>query len=180
MREHIGPEIAFMVDANYGMEAEKAIRAAQAFAPYNLVWFEEPIDPNDFDGYKRISQETGHPLAAGENSHSILDFRLLCANNSLSFLQPDAGTCGGITKWLRAAEMGESHGLSVCSHGMQEMHVSLLAGRENSGWLEVHGFPIDEYTTRPLVVEEQLAVAPEAPGTGVEFEWDKLSPFLVQ
>ena len=57
---------------------------------------------------------------------------------------------------------------------MQELHVSLLSGIKNSGWLEVHSFPIDQYTMRPLQIENGLAVAPDTPGIGVEFNWDKL------
>jgi L-alanine-DL-glutamate epimerase-like enolase superfamily enzyme len=127
VRAHIGPDVRFMVDANYGMDRDKAIAASRAFAPHDLTWFEEPIDPDDLDGYALIAAQTDIPLAAGENGHSVHDFSLLCAGGKLGFLQPDAGTCGGITTWLRAAAIAEGAGASVCSHGMQELHVSLLA-----------------------------------------------------
>ncbi len=176
VRALIGPDVRFMVDANYAMSVPQAIEAARAFTMADILWFEEPIEPDNYRGYAEIAEATGCPLAMGENLHTLHEFGYAFEQARISFVQSDASNCDSITGWLRVAEQSRRYSLPVCSHSMQELHVSLLAGQSNAGWLEVHSFPIDRYTKRLLVVEETRAVAPDTAGVGGEFGWDLLAP----
>lgn len=177
VRELIGPEKTFMVDANYSWTVDQAIRAVSELEQYDIYWLEEPIIPDDYLGYAKIADKSRVGIAMGENLHTIYEHRYAMEIGKVSFIQPDASNIGGITGWMKVAAMAEGYNVPVCTHGMQELHVSLLAAIPHGSYLEVHSFPIDQYTHRPLVLEKGNAIAPDTPGIGVTFNWEKLEPY---
>jgi L-alanine-DL-glutamate epimerase-like enolase superfamily enzyme len=171
MRDHLGAEFPLMVDANMKWTVDEAIRAARAFAPYDPLWLEEPIAPDDVAGHARVRREGGIPVAAGENLRTIWEFRHLIASGGVSFPEPDVTNCGGITAFMKIAHLAESFNLPVTSHGAHDITVHLLAAVPNRSYLEAHGFGLDRYIAEPLKIEDGMAVAPDRPGHGVSFDW---------
>jgi L-alanine-DL-glutamate epimerase-like enolase superfamily enzyme len=171
MRDFLGPDTPLMVDANMRWTADQAIRAARAFAPFDLVWLEEPIAPDDVAGHARVVREGGLPIAAGENLRSLWEFRHLIASGGVTYPEPDVTNCGGVTAFMKIAHLAEAFNLPVTSHGAHDVTVHCLAACPNRSFLEAHGFGLDRYIETPLRIEDGLAVAPDRPGHGIAFDW---------
>ncbi len=173
LRDAFGPDMPLMADANMKYTVDGAIRAARAFQPFDLVWFEEPIPPDDPKGHARIASEGGIPIASGENLRSLWDFRT-AIEGGVTFPEPDVTNCGGITPFLKIAHLAEAFHLPVTSHGAHDITVHLMAACPNRTYMEAHGFGLDSYVETPLTIKEGHAIAPDAPGHGIVFDWDKL------
>jgi L-alanine-DL-glutamate epimerase-like enolase superfamily enzyme len=171
MRRHLGDGFPLMVDANMRWTVDQAIRAARAFAPYDLTWLEEPIQPDDVAGHARVVAEGGLPIATGENLRTLWDFKQLIATGGVTYPEPDVTNCGGITSFMKIAHLAEAFGLPVTSHGAHDVTVQCLAAVPNRSYLEAHGFGLERYIAEPLRIEDGFAIAPERPGHGVDFDW---------
>jgi len=174
MRAHLGPEFPLMVDANMRWSVDEAIRAARALRELDPVWLEEPTSPDDVPGHVRIVREGGLPIAAGENLHTLHEFRHLIAAGGVTFPEPDVTSCGGVTTFMKVCHLAEAFNLPVTSHGAHDVTVHLLAAAPNRSYLEAHGFGLDRFIAEPLRLEAGAAVAPERPGHGIEFDWKAL------
>jgi L-alanine-DL-glutamate epimerase-like enolase superfamily enzyme len=174
MRQHLGQAFPLMVDANMKWGVDEAIRAARALQPFDLTWLEEPTIPDDPAGHARIVREGGLPIAAGENLRTLWEFKLYIAGGGVTYPEPDVTNCGGVTPFMKIAHLAEAFNLPVTSHGAHDVTVHLLAACPNRSYLEAHGFGLERYIAEPLQIEDGVALAPERPGHGIEFDWKGL------
>lgn len=177
VRNFIGKDAMFMVDANMVWSVPQAIRMAKRLEEFNIFWLEEPTNPDNYEGYADIGQATSIPIAMGENLHTVYEHELALNLGRIKYPIPDCSNVCGITGFLKVAKIAKERGLVVSSHGMQELHVNVLGGLSNSGFLEFHSFPIYEYTVEPLKIVDGYVTPSKKAGVGVEFDWHKLSYF---
>jgi len=105
VREVIGPDVALMVDANQRWDLLRARRAIEALAPYGLHWVEEPLPADDVAAHVELRRSVDVPIAVGENVHTGYGFRDLLAAGACDVVQPNVVRVGGITPFLRIAEL---------------------------------------------------------------------------
>src|SRR6266850_7198637 len=153
MRAHLGAEFPLMVDANMRWSVDEAIRAARTLREFDPVWLEEPTSPDDVPGHVRIVRDGGLPIAAGENLHTLHEFRALIAAGGVTFPEPDVTNCGGVTAFMKICHLAEAFSLPVTSHGAHDVTVHLLAAAPNRSYLEAHGFGLDRFIAEPLRLE---------------------------
>lgn len=124
-REAIGGDAALYVDANGAYSRKQALAFAEAFAEYDVAWFEEPVPQGDVEGLRLLRDRApaGMDIAAGEYGYELSDFRRLLETGAVDVLQADATRCGGITGFLRAGALAEAFGLDLSAHTAPALHV---------------------------------------------------------
>ncbi len=171
MRDALGDDYEIMTDCNQGFSLDEAIRRADRLRDLDLAWIEEPLPADDVDGHVRLSKSTSTPIAVGESLYSIRHFREYMQKGACSIVQVDVGRIGGITPWLKVAHAAEAFDMAVCPHFLMELHVSLACAVPNGRYVEY--IPqLDELTGRRMGIEEGHALAPAAPGIGIDWDWD--------
>src|SRR5271165_4299190 len=169
VRAALGDDYEIMTDANQGFALDEAIRRAGRFADLDLAWIEEPLPADDLDGHIRLAAATTTPIAVGESMYSIRHFREYMTKGACSIVQ--VARIGGITPWLKVAHAAEAFDMPVCPHFLMELHVSLACAVPNGKYVEY--IPqLDELTVSRLAIENGMALAPVAPGIGVEWDLD--------
>ena len=117
IRNAVGDEMDIMVDAHGPpwFTTKDAILVGKALEPYNLLFYEDPVPPDNMDALARVQDNVDIPIAAGERHSHIWGVRELIERELVDVVQPDSGRIGGITQLKKIAAMAEAHYITVCA-----------------------------------------------------------------
>lgn len=194
LRRQAGPDIAIMVDINQGYTAQAAIQSARAMEDANLLWIEEPVQPEDIAGYQAVSRAVPVAIAGGEALGNVRAFREFLSAGTFSLLQPDLAVCGGYSGLRDVAALARAHdvpimphvfGTTVNFHASMQM-AAVLEPKRGGGPMP---YPFIEYDMMdnpllnlcppPALDTDGTLAVPTAPGTGLELSPQQLDPWIV-
>src|SRR5437879_13352519 len=165
VRAATGSDRLLAIDANHAYDAGQAIRLGRKVEAYDLAWFEEPVVPEDVDGYCRVKATLRIPISGGETEYARWGFRELCARRAVDIVQPDICGCGGFTEAWRIAALASASSLTVYPH-VWGTAVGLFASLHLTAALPpnppalVATDPLFELDRTPNPLREQLALNP--------------------
>ncbi len=110
------PEIELMIDTNHAYGRSDAIRLGRGLADFSLRWYEEPVAPEDLEGYAAVRKALDMPIAGGENEHSLYGYNALFRADAVDVAQPDIGSCGGFTAVRDVLSMAQANGVMLNPH----------------------------------------------------------------
>ncbi|QCI66342.1 mandelate racemase/muconate lactonizing enzyme family protein [Phreatobacter stygius] len=188
-RRMLGPDVDIMVDINSNYTLDLARESITRLAPYKIGWVEEPLSPQDVSGYEILQRWSQVPIATGEALYTAFDFKRLIDRRAVDVIQPDLSLCGGFWQGKQIAQLAMMDHLRLSPH-VWGSGVGLAAAVHFVASLPV--YPHTNNVPRPTLVEYDLGtnplrdsilknplkpvdgviVVPDAPGLGIEVDWD--------
>ncbi len=188
VRDGVGPDYDFMVDANHCYTTSDAFFVGRALEELGAYWFEEPVAPEDLDGYRELRAGLSVNISGGEAEFNRWGWRSILENRGLDIAQPEVCALGGISEYLRVLALCHAHHTPVINHVWGSAiavatNIQLLAAMPplpgglfpREPWLEfdtTHNTFRDALLQEPLDIQGQVArsgsvAVPNTPGIGV-------------
>ena len=183
IRKAVGDEMDIMVDAHGPpwFTTKDAIVIGKALEPYKLLFYEDPVPPDNIEALQRVQDNVDIPIAAGERHSHIWGVRQLIEREIVDVVQPDTGRIGGISQMMKIAAMAAAHYITVAPHSgslgpvAEYAAIHVLAAIPNALILErVHDdVPVRYDVTLPHIetIDGHIEV-PDRPGLGVDIDED--------
>jgi galactonate dehydratase len=188
VRGAVGQRIDVMLDMSAELTTDAAIRIGRRVEEYDILFFEEPVDPFDAGALKKVSERVDLPIAVGERLYTRHGFRPVMELHAADILQPDIGSTGGIAETRKIAAMAEVYNMRIQPHTCSSPVGTAAALQldacipnffiqELYPYRDPEHFEIVDHAPEWDVKESYLPI-PDRPGLGVELAETSIRPFL--
>ena len=188
VRKAIGPSVDLMLDMSGELTTDAIISLGQRLEEFDILFFEEPVDPFDLEGMRSVADAVRMPIAAGERLYTRYDFRRVLELRAAHILQPDVGTAGGLFEVKKIAAMAEAFNLRVAPHlcagpVCTAATLQLDATLTNLLIQELYPYRVPEHYAivdhaPELDVKDGYLAIPDRPGFGVELDRARMQAFI--
>ncbi|MBV9522066.1 MAG: mandelate racemase/muconate lactonizing enzyme family protein [Alphaproteobacteria bacterium] len=188
VRAAVGPGIALMVDMSAELTSDAIIALGRRLEEFDILFFEEPVDPFDIEALKKVSDEVAIPIAVGERLYTRYGFRRVMERHAADILQPDIGNTGGITEVKKIAAMAETYSMRMAPHLCASpvataAALQLDAALTNFFIQELYPYRAPEHfaivdRAPELEVRKGALAIPDRPGLGIELDEARVKPYL--
>jgi L-alanine-DL-glutamate epimerase-like enolase superfamily enzyme len=186
-RRGLGDDIELMVDAGLCWDTATAIRRARQFEPFNLTWLEEPLHPDNLQGYARLSAHSPIRIAAGEEICDIKEFQQMMDVGGIDVAQVDVTRVGGLARSKRIGwDSYERHRLCVNHSYKTGVNIAaslhFVAALPNTHYFE---YCVEQGALRKSLTKQAFSVVdgdilvPEEPGLGVDLNEETVAKYRI-
>jgi L-alanine-DL-glutamate epimerase-like enolase superfamily enzyme len=191
VRDAAGPEMTLMVDVQYAFDSvERALRSAEALAPYDVFFLETPLWVDDLEGYAELRRRSPVRIAQGEWLTTRHEFAQLLERGCVDVAQPDIGRVGGLTEARRVAQMAAERDVLVVPHAWKTgisiaVAAQLAMVTPHMPFFEFLPAELCDSRLRKELVHDALVFdqgrlgVPVGSGLGVELDREALAEFSV-
>ena len=188
IREVVGDGVDIMADAYMGWNLDYARRMIPLLEPFHLRWLEEPVIPDDLQGYVALKAMGRIPIAGGEHGFTQYEFRDMLEARAVDYIQFDTNRVGGITQARKISAMAESFGVPVVPHAGQMHNYHIVMASLNSPMAEFFP-PVDVevgnelfwyiFDGEPTPLNGDIDLRDDVPGLGLTIKEDALDRFSI-
>ena len=195
IRKAVGEDIDIMVDANHAYNARDAITVGKQIEKYDIIWFEEPVPPEDKNGYIEVKDKLNIPIAGGEAEFTRFGFDDLINRRCVDIVQADCSVVGGLTEYKKITSMASIQNIQCYPH-VWGSSIALATGihaafnqpdfpgslNPNEVYLEVDRTPNifrEKLAKESLNIKDGYIDKPENPGLGLTIDRDLLNEYQI-
>lgn len=174
-----------IIEGHGRFDIPTAVRIGNALSDFDILWFEEPIPPQNLEGLAEVKSRVRIPISAGERLYNRWEFKSLFELNAADFVQPDVSHAGGIMELKKIAAVAESYHKPICPHNpsgpvANAATLQLAACTPNFYLLETMSNDVpwrNEISTEAVKFENGKMHIPDKPGLGIDINEDAIAKY---